>query len=1422
MICKILIGAVFIFFVSVSVSTLPAQQNPVSAKMPLLRCDFDPSPIARFDEQMKAIRTRNGIELQQLAEDEKLAIRFARSEARPQDRWLVGAIEIRPQVNGEWTGVKLDVALYAIGESQPRARLELAPTSGKGRIEVDLRRAKLARARVVVRLLVNDEMTAAAEVMVSAQATPQLAQGWKVPIQLDVPQGVEANQPRALNFGVPFAPGALWEVAGLRLVDASGKALPSQVEITARWAREGSIQWLRCDTVAAPANGIFLERATGPLVAESALRIEASGEQVLVHTGAATYTLTRGSSPIAAVQVDGKNIVSSEGVKGLFVTDQTGRVATAAAKGETMEIESRGPVAACVRFEGDYRTADGQRLARHITRLEFYAGQVEAKIQHTLVLTENSNQVSFTDIGWELAVDAGSDAEACFAISREDPSQFVRAKPGGPANPAWLLQDRHFRFQHGENHFSVNASNDVLHEGEECGDWFSLRGKNGGLGWSCRDTAWQHPKEFEAKPDRMTLHLWSSRSGEKLDFSMSSLIERWDLAGWLAKVAVRRDVAKIPQLVEQAQAIEHNAVGWAKTHELLLRPLTANSEPEVMGAASAAHSHPVLALADPGWLYQSQAMGPLHPRDAETFPELEAAIDGASAWWHGRIHAWGEYGFGDYYAGPHLSYIGDFPAYKRYHWATYGLRPGLWMLYGRSGDRGIFELASKNNQSFMDNHFAHWDGDGKVRGLFLGISSGGDEPARPATLPLYWQGGSAGNINSSTDLNQFLRDYYLTGNRRARDVVEQYGHAAGKIWSPKTLQGSWRPLMDYRCLAQCYALDWDPALGAMVEATLEIISDDDSVVGLTKDRSYNASTYKTQADFGGLADAAEILGTPRAYEVVRKVARYQAPLQFGSSPLGYNSPVGRVGHFLYEETGDASIAEAMALQLRWLSSQWDRERNAFRYGADNAAGMLFLTQGAAYAQDVVSRAGGWERAATSWTGAEIVDGSASFVVNKPDRSSVTLWLRRPRDGDPGDVGGKVSVQVLNAPNAWGADLNRVDSDSYRNTKIFLPKDAPPAAYRISTSGDGPQLLRADSRVPLVLHAPGYWQPAPPQDPPLRWFFRVPENAEGAAIFFEGTAKLFDPSGQLFPNAAPSKGWISLPGGRPGLWSFELQQPKLVRVRNLPPFFALRDPAFYFEPPIPWERESGGEFTPPDPSDVYVEGALAPTGNQALQLTGKRRLIIEDGAALPFEQGTIEFWYRPNYNTLELNEGGGLLSLGTREDSSWNLSLVQGNGSEWFQSRSLLGSFDTDGASKRRNIRCYRRTLFESGRWVHVAWTWGVRHDLSTRGGRAALKAAEQGVLIQRIYIDGKAGKFTPDNIAGNRPLFAPIRLRTSSAVDGAIDELRISRVMRYRDDFELPTRKRPFEVDEDTLGLWHFDGNLTGESAVGPVTAEFR
>jgi hypothetical protein len=871
--------------------------------------------------------------------------------------------------------------------------------------------------------------------------------------------------------------------------------------------------------------------------------------------------------------------------------------------------------------------------------------------------------------------------------------------------------------------------------------------------------------------------------------------------------------------------IKHNAVGWAKTHELLLTPLPAANAASTMAAASRAHSQPVFALADPAWTWKTGAAGAMHPKDAKNFPAAERLIEGAMRWWHARIHEFGEYGFVDYYAGPHLSYNGIFPDEKRYHWATYGLRPGLWRVVLRGGDRDTREFAERCTRSFMDNSLAHWDGPAKVRGLYVAAAPGGDEAATPATLPLYWQGGSGFNISSSTDLDQFLHCYQLTGNRRARDVVLQFADGAKRDWTPAKLAREWRALMTMRTLVQAYGFTWDEELRAMAEATADTFCDPRGEIGLTKDRPYNSSTYKTQVDVAALLDAWEILGAPRYRDLARKAAEHWWAALLGNTPLQYMNPQGRIGHFLFGETGDPAIPEVLAQQIRWASHYWDADKNDWR-GLINASEMLFVVQGIAWAQDVLARSGAWTQPTASWAGADDFGYPVSFVVQKKADEALDLRVSLPAESDGyGHAGAGISVKPLAPKSAWGLDLNRVTETSSGSALVRLPKDAPAGAYELTPRRQGNHLVMANARAPLVLHAPEYWQPAPPSDPPVRYFFRVPEGVGDAQIFFEGTARLFAPQGNARDGGRPQHGWVDLK--TPGLWSFEPLNNKLVRVRNAPPFFAARDAAFYFEPPVPWQREPiAAAPARPDPNALYVPGAVRTPNNQALHIAGRRVFALEAGPAhasgdggqfLPFKQGTIEFFYKPNWSTFELQtESSPLLTMPVdRGGESWSLThYTRADAADWFQSRTLLATFTTTGASKLRNIRCYRRTIFEAGKWVHVAWVWGQPPGAVTRKG-------EKNVLVTQVYINGQPGLFSPDPVPGNVPAFAPKRFCTSRGFDGAMDELRISDTMRYTAAFTPPSFDREFAAAEHTRALFHFNGTLDGESHghKGPLPA---
>ena len=73
------------------------------------------------------------------------------------------------------------------------------------------------------------------------------------------------------------------------------------------------------------------------------------------------------------------------------------------------------------------------------------------------------------------------------------------------------------------------------------------------------------------------------------------------------------------------------------------------------------------------------------------------------------------------------------------------------------------------------------------------------------------------------------------------------------------------------------------------------------------------------------------------------------------------------------------------------------------------------------------------------------------------------------------------------------------------------------------------------------------------------------------------------------------------------------------------------------------------------------------------------------------------------------------------------------------------------------------------------------------------------------------------------PLGSPKSL-VLGPLDGAVDELRVSDVQRYTADFTPPPRYRELALDERTRALFHFDGDLQGQShgsrggLVGEVT----
>lgn len=115
--------------------------------------------------------------------------------------------------------------------------------------------------------------------------------------------------------------------------------------------------------------------------------------------------------------------------------------------------------------------------------------------------------------------------------------------------------------------------------------------------------------------------------------------------------------------------------------------------------------------------------------------------------------------------------------------------------------------------------------------------------------------------------------------------------------------------------------------------------------------------------------------------------------------------------------------------------------------------------------------------------------------------------------------------------------------------------------KIIKAEDGDGLVLCGSKVTI-----------PALGRPLRVYFYVPAESQGAALVVSAGVRIYTPEGTPLNDGKVMEGWIDIPSGQSGLWSMEaanLYGTFSVEARNLPPVYALDDPARYFMPDVAW-------------------------------------------------------------------------------------------------------------------------------------------------------------------------------------------------------------------------------------------------------------
>jgi hypothetical protein len=184
-----------------------------------------------------------------------------------------------------------------------------------------------------------------------------------------------------------------------------------------------------------------------------------------------------------------------------------------------------------------------------------------------------------------------------------------------------------------------------------------------------------------------------------------------------------------------------------------------------------------------------------------------------------------------------------------------------------------------------------------------------------------------------------------------------------------------------------------------------------------------------------------------------------------------------------------------------------------------------------------------------------------------------------------------------------------------------------------------------------------------------------------------------------------------------------------------------------------------------------------------------RVIVPQAADYwPFvvNEGTVEMWFKPD----------SVLKADTHDpDYTYLFSKnISGNnegdmGISWGRGKGELQNFIQDGTATTSVYPTY--SVWEP-RWYHLAFQWNVNDSM-------------------RVFIDG----VQHDAVAPCPPVHGGTQAIVigSGAVNlldtryetfrGQIDEVRISAVARYTENFSPPTA--PYQNDQFTLALWHFD-----------------
>ena len=619
-----------------------------------------------------------------------------------------------------------------------------------------------------------------------------------------------------VTSGVPLARSLdLKSTAGLRLLDAAGREVPAQFQVTSRWGGAPGddsrpIRWVLVDFQAHVEPGgtaaYYLKDGGSGDAAGTGLAVTRDDPDILeVSTGAARFAFARSSFRLFEhVFIGDRRVVAPGSASGIVAVDTSGRTYRSAdAEPSRVVLETDGPLRKTVRVRGDL-AGPGGSLLEYTARISLFAGSPEARVALTVnnrrepVVVEGQpqlldigspNSAGFRDMTVKLECEPGAGAGLAMGEVEGGPMEAgsLKVYQDSSGTSSW---DRH-RGNHPRPQSYVSfrgyrtyRDGAQVSSGNHASPWLDCSGGGGGVAVAVRDFWQNFPKALRGSGATVEAALFPDEYAG--DYSFRPL--------------------------EQ------------KTHELMYRFHGPGEDREALSALSKAFQSPLFAAATPAHYASSGAFGRIAVPTGDSFFEAyeqlnRATLDGRGANLHTVIrdadfYSWQEYG--------------DVPVdYENGGTGSFNLKYnfdlGMLTQFARTGDPRWLKLAQAGGRHVADIDVLHHQGkvDQWWEGGYIGHgyhdedgnlnphrNGGGPHPdlvfGAPGLFTLYHMTGYRPGYDAAVEISNNIK--YRFDNTFGRGNDEGYANAydyENDCESPRPFaHGLWVLIEAYRATGQ--------------------------------------------------------------------------------------------------------------------------------------------------------------------------------------------------------------------------------------------------------------------------------------------------------------------------------------------------------------------------------------------------------------------------------------------------------------------------------------------------------------------------------------------------------------------------------------------------------------------------------------------